>query len=48
MGGQEKKNVFSDFGWYALVHRDFPKAESGKTLVSSPTFKDILFLLYRE
>ena len=29
MGGQEKKRVFSDFGLHPLVHREFPKAESG-------------------
>jgi hypothetical protein len=32
----------------ALVHREFPKGESGKSSVSSPTSKDILFLLCRE
>ena len=45
MGGQEKR-VFSDFGLHA--RREFPKAESGKIFVSSPTSKDILFLLCGE
>ena len=29
MGGQEKKRGFSDFGLHPLVHREFPKEESG-------------------
>ena len=37
MGGQEKKMGFSDSGLYALAHKGFPKAESGKSFVSSPT-----------
>ena len=45
MGGQEKKRGVSDFGLYPLVQREFPKAESGKSFVSSPTSKD-LSLLY--
>ena len=45
MGGQEKKRVFSDFGLNLLVHRKFPRAESGKFFVSTPSSKDILFLL---
>jgi hypothetical protein len=44
-GRPGKKRWFSDFGLYPLVHREFPKAESGKSFVSSPTSKDILFLL---
>jgi hypothetical protein len=32
----------SEFDLYALVHSEFPNAESGKSFVSSPTFKDIL------
>ena len=45
MGGQEKKIVFSDL--HALVHREFSKVESGKSFVSTPISKDILFLLGR-
>ena len=44
MGGQEKRE-FSDFGLYPLVHKEFPKAEFGKSFVSSPTSKKILFSL---
>ena len=39
------KRVFDGFGLHALVHREFPKAESGKSFVPSSTSKDILFLL---
>ena len=35
----------SEFDLYALVHSEFPNAESGKRFVSSPTSKDILSLL---
>ena len=40
------KSVFDGFGLHALVvHREFPKADSGKSFVPSSTSKDILFLL---
>ena len=32
MGGQEKKSFFSDFVLYSLLYREFPRAESGKSL----------------
>ena len=35
MGGQEER--FSDFSFYPLVLREFPKAESGKSSVSTHT-----------
>jgi hypothetical protein len=41
--GEEKKRCFSDFGMYA---REFPKAESGKSFVSSLSFKIIEFFTY--
>jgi hypothetical protein len=48
-GRPGKKEVFfSDFGLNTLVYREFPKAGSGKSFVSSPIAKDILFLLGRE
>ena len=33
--GQKGKMGFSDFGLYALVHKEFLKTESGKSFVSS-------------
>ena len=48
MGGLEKKRGFSDFVLYPLLHREFPRAESGKSFVSTATSKDILSLLYGE
>jgi hypothetical protein len=39
MGGQERNMGFSDFGLYALVHRQFKEYVSGKTFVSSQTSK---------
>ena len=35
MGGQEKKREFSDFVLYPLLHREFPRSESGKSFVST-------------
>ena len=48
MGGQEKKMGFSDIGLYALVHKQFQKSISGKSFVSSPTSKVMLFLFCGE
>ena len=49
MGGQEKKRGFSDFVLYPLVHREFPKAESGeKFSFDSNLQRYILILLCGE
>ena len=34
MGGQEKERDFSDFVLYPLVHREFPRGESGNFFIS--------------
>jgi len=47
LGRPGKKRVFSDFVVYPL-HKNFPRAESGKSLVFTPTSKGILFLLCGE
>ena len=43
--GQEKNRGFSDFVLFSLVHREFPRAESGKSFDSALTYQDILLLL---
>jgi hypothetical protein len=48
MGGQDKKRGFSDFVLFPLLHKEFPRAESGENFVSTATSKDILSLLCGE
>jgi hypothetical protein len=34
MGGQEKNSFFSEFGLHPVLHKEFPRAISGKSFVS--------------
>ena len=46
MGGQEKKRGVSDFVLYPLVHREFPRAKSGKSFDSASTYQGILLFAW--